>query len=189
MEETNKHRSNRYPPNANGSRRGDVFFFHDGGVAPETIVRRAAVWRLHHQFGWPRDHLVIESPDMSDAFKDDGRPFPRQAVDILLLEKPCPRLPSKMTKSAARSCVVVEAKADTRALDLLIDEMRACQGESHGQHNKCEALNVFQPRFFLGVAAGEDWRLFPVVTRGGRKVLGKKPLPLNRLQYKPSGCG
>jgi hypothetical protein len=186
VEETNKHRSNRYPPNADGTRRGDVFFFHDGGVAPETLVRRAAVWRLHDEFGWPREHLVIESPDISDASKDDGRRFPRQAVDILLLEKPCSKLPSKMTKSAARACVVVEAKADKRELDKLIDEMRACQAGSHKQHNKCEALRVFQPELFLGVAAGEDWRLFPVIRRDGRVRLGKEPLPnLDRLYFRP----
>ena len=73
--------------------------------------------------------------------------------------EPCAPLTSNMTIAATRSRVGVEAKADERLLDGLFAKMGACQGEVHAEHNKCRAMEVFRPRLFLGVAAGEDWRL------------------------------
>jgi hypothetical protein len=76
--------------------------------------------------------------------------------------------------------VVVEAKFRPKGasgLERLIRKMRSCGGTAHAEHRKCEALQVVRPDFFLGVAASETWRLFPVIhDRNGRLVLGD-PLP------------
>ena len=128
VEDDNKHRSDRTPPNADGAPWGNTFFERTGGhcsLRLETIVDQAAMWRLHDGFGWPRDHLVAESPDVVD---DDQTPLlPREALDILLLENACPQLRSKMTLTAARSRVGVEAKADIAGFDRLLERMRECQ--------------------------------------------------------------
>jgi hypothetical protein len=183
IDDANKHRSDRYPPNASGSPRGNVFFEKAGETCSlrlETIVHQAATWRLHTEFGWPRDHLVIESPDVAE---EDGKPLlRREALDILVLEDPCPELPSRMTLEAARSRVGVEAKADERGLARLIERIRECQqgrispdDPRHADdHKKCNAIHVLRPRFFLGVAAAETWRVFDVIDRDGRASLGEE---------------
>src|SRR5262249_46794016 len=117
----------------------------------------------------------------------------KHALDILLLEAPCGELAAKMTVTGARPRVAVEAKADASLLGKLIDEMRTCLDADapgdHTEHNKCRAIAELQPKFFLGVAAGEPWRLFTVVDRDGRAVLGDE-LPdldgLNFLSTKPA---
>ena len=43
-------------------------------------------------------------------------------------------------------------------------------------------MEVFRPRLFLGVAAGEDWRLFDVEEGEGRVVLGE-PRDLDWLHF------
>jgi hypothetical protein len=175
VEDDNKDRCDRCPPNVGGAPRGGVFFERSGDYCTlrlETIVHQAATWRLRSEFGWPRDHLVVESPDVVDAH---GRKVAnREWADILALETPCPRLPSKMTVEAARSRVVVEAKADTLFLDRLFAKLHACEGDEHAEHNKCLAMTLFSARLFLGVAAGEDWRLFLVEERDGRAILGEQ---------------
>jgi len=128
---------------------------------------------------------VVESPDVFDASGDVLR---REALDILALEKPCERLPSKMQLTAARPRVGVEAKATSDQLEHLLQGMRRCEGDlgrghTKSDHSKCRAIEVLQPRFFLGVAAGETWRLLPVVERNGRSVLGGELPGLDDLHF------
>lgn len=96
-----------------------------------------------------------------------------------------------MPIAAARPRVGVEAKADAKLLDKLLDGMRACQasGTPHGasDHKKCLAISELQPRLFLGVAAGETWRLFTVVQRDGRAVLGDELPDLDGLHFSATG--
>jgi hypothetical protein len=87
-----------------------------------------------------------------------------------------------MEIAAARPRVGVEAKATSRSLDKLRREMEDCRGMTHGEHRKCLGLEVFRPRLFLGVAAHEDWRLFPVEQSAGR-VVWEKQLPDPDLLY------
>ena len=120
VEDDNKHLSDRIPPNAGGAPRGNVFFEKPGEYGTlrlETIIHQAATWRLHNEFGWPRAHLVVESPDLVDV--QGGLLLRREALDVLLLEEPCVQLPSKVSATAARSRVGVEVKADAAALDRL----------------------------------------------------------------------
>jgi hypothetical protein len=183
VDDDRKLRSDRYLPNAGGAPRGGLFFEEFGRLRLETIVHMAAIARLRDEFGWPRSHLIVESPDVVD---EDGRNvLRREALDILLLEKPCAELPSKMPIAAARSRVGVEAKADKRRLDKLVEQMRACEAAVHAEHNKCRALQIFRPQLFLGVAAAETWRLFRVAERDGRAVLGDELPDLDRLYFKP----
>jgi hypothetical protein len=88
-----------------------------------------------------------------------------------------------------RPRVCVEAKADARLLGKLIDEMRACHAANgalaHQEHPKCRATEVLRPRFFLGVAAGDTWRLFNVTERDGRAALGDELFDLGRLEFRP----
>jgi hypothetical protein len=184
VEDDNRHRSDRYPPNAGGGPRRNVFFEEGATLRLETIVHQAATWRLNKGFGWPRSHLVIESPDVVD---EDGPVLTREALDILALKEPCVDLPSKMTVATARLRVAVEAKATGVGLDRLLKGMRACQGRgmrghTGSNHKKCLGIEVFGPQLFLGVAAGDDWRLCCVDTGDGRAVLGK-PCDLACLRF------
>jgi hypothetical protein len=77
-----------------------------------------------------------------------------------------------------------DVKADEKLLDSLFREIRACQAGKHGEHHKCEAIEVLRPRFFLGVAAGESWRLFSVGVRDGRAVLADELSDLRELSFK-----
>jgi len=193
VEDNNKHPSARIPPNAGGLPRGNVFFEKPGDYGAlrlETIVHQAATWRLHSEFGWPLSHLIVESPDITD---EHWSPLlRREALDVLLLETACPQLPSKMTIRAARSRVGVEVKADETSLARLLHAMRACQEglvsaddpRHRIDHKKCNALDVLQPRFFLGVAADETWRLFPVLDRGQRAVFGDELPRLDDIRFK-----
>ena len=177
VEDNNNVPSDRCPPNADGTLRRGAFFEKYGSVCIlrlETIVHTAATWRLHDEFGWPIEHLIVESPDVVD--KDGHKVILREALDILALDRPCPQPPSKMTVAAARSRVAVEAKADEKLLNNLLHGMQACQGQSEGQHKdtdhkKCRGLQVFRPRLLLGVAAGETCRLFSVKESHGRTLL------------------
>lgn len=173
-------RSDRHPPLSNGGLRSFHFFEAPGRLRLETIVHVAAMARLRDEFGWPREHLIFESPDVVD--EGGNLILGGSALDVLALEKPYVPLPSKMTVAATRTRVAVEAKADERLLDGLFAKMGACKGEVHAEHNKCRAMEVFHPRLFLGVAAGEDWRLFDVEERQGRVVLGE-PRGLDWLHF------
>ena len=77
-----------------------------------------------------------------------------------------------MALETAGARVGVETKATARLLDRLLAGMRACQtdGTSHSRtdHVKCRAIAELRPRLFLGVRAGNTWRLFTVADRGGR---------------------
>jgi hypothetical protein len=177
-------RSDRHPPRADGAPRGFFFFEEPGRVRLETIVQMGAMPRLQNDFGWPREHMIFESPDL---LKDGRVVLGFGALDILLLEAPCKELAAKMTITAARSHVGVEAKANVKLLGKLVDEMRACQTASvprvHSQHKKCLAIAELRPRLFLGVAAAETWRLFTVVEREGRAVLGDELPDLDDLHF------
>lgn len=189
VEDNNKHLSVRHPPNVGGAPKGNVFFEKSlsgnwCALRLETIIHQGATWRLHDEFRWPLSHLIVESPDVFDAGRDVLR---REALDILALEKPCEELPSKMKLAAVRPRVGVEAKATGDQLDHLLQGMQRCHGESgrghsKSDHSKCLAIEVLQPRFFLGVAAGATWRLLPVVEREGRAVLGDE-LRLDDLYF------
>lgn len=70
-----------------------------------------------------------------------------------------------------------------------LDGMRAChaEGAAHGRsdHVKCSAIAELRPDLFLGVAAGETWRLFTVVEENGRAVLGDELPDLDGLHFLP----
>jgi len=179
-----KERSDRYPRLTDGSPRGYLFFESPGRLRLETIVHWAALARLRNEFGWPREHLVCESPSLLE----NGREVLRyEALDILLLEEPCPEPAAKMPLAAARSRVGIEAKANAKVLDKLLRGMRACQANStpHSvtDHVKCSAIAVLHPRLFLGVAAVETWRLFTVVECEGRPVLGDELADLDVVRF------
>jgi hypothetical protein len=189
VQDNNKVRSDRCPAVGKGRPRGYVFFENSGrsmgGLRLETIVHMAAIARLRDEFGWPREHLVCESPSLVE----DAREVLRyDALDILLLEEPCAELEGTMTVTAARSRVAIEAKATAKMLDKLLQGMRACQthGASHGRsdHVKCSAIAVIRPRLFVGVTAG-TWRLFTVVERDGQAVLGDELANLDHLYREP----
>lgn len=185
VDDERKMRSNRFPPKRDGSPRGYNFFEHPGRLRLETIVHFAAAARLRDEFGWPDDHLVLESPTLVE---DDGTKVLHQdAVDILLLEKPRPQLSAQMRLDEARSRVVVETKATGRLLQHLLREMRGCRATGHPEHDKCVALQVLRPRFFLAVAASETWRLFTVVDREGRAVLGEELRDLEYVRFRLDG--
>jgi hypothetical protein len=187
VQDDNKVLSDRCPALGKGGPRGYVFFENSGhsmgGLRLETIVHMAAMARLRDEFGWPREHLVGESPSLVE----DGRVVLRyDALDILLLEEPCAEPQGKMAMTAAQSRVASEATATATMLDKLLQGMRACQthGVPHGRsdHVKCSAIAVIRPRFFLGVAAG-TWRLFTVVERDGQAVLGDELASLDDLYF------
>jgi len=191
VEDDNKHRSHRYPPTKSGEQRGSVFFEKSGekcSLRLETIVHQAAAWRLHSEFGWPLDYLVVESPDIVAG--DQNPPLRREALDILVLESACGELHSEMTLAAARSRIGVEAKADRKELARLIEKMRDCQKNRldpddprHADdHKKCNGIDVLRPSFFVGIAAGETWRVFPVVERGGHAVFDNE-VSVDRLSW------
>lgn len=47
----------------------------------------AATARLHKELGWPREQLIVESPDLTG---EGGRSvLRREALDILTLQAPC----------------------------------------------------------------------------------------------------
>ncbi len=189
IHDNNKPQSDRYPAVARGDPRGYVFFEKAepsmGGLRLETIVHWSTMARLRDEFRWPREHLVCESPSLVAG----GREVLHQdALDILLLEDPCPALAATMTVTAMRSRVGIEAKASAKMLDKLLEGMRACQTintpHSSSDHAKCSALAELQPQLFLGVAAG-TWRLFTVIERDGRAVLGDELNSLDRLHFVP----
>src|SRR5438128_1134299 len=62
VDDDRKLRSDRFPPGADGAPRGFLFFEEPGRLRLETIVHVAAMARLHDEFGWPREHLIFESP-------------------------------------------------------------------------------------------------------------------------------
>ena len=158
-----------------------------GGLRLETIVHYSAMARLQHEFGWPREHLVCESPSL---VVDGHEVLHQDALDILLLEEPCSALTATMPVAVARSRVGIEAKATAKLLDKLLDGMRACEmfGRPHDKtdHKKCLAIAELRPHLFLGVAAGETWRLFTVVERNGRAVLGKELPGLDKTSLRVS---
>ena len=156
---------------SDGSPRGYLFFEEPGRLRLETIVGWAAIARLRYEFGWPREHLVSESPTLLE----DGHEVLRyEALDTLLLEEPCAELAAKMPLAAARSRVGVEARAAAKMLDKLLAGMRACHadGAPHikSDHVKCTAIAVLRPRLFLGVAAAETWRLFTARTQWASRL-------------------
>jgi hypothetical protein len=183
VDDDRKERSDRYPRLNDGSMRGYHFFEAPGRLRLETIVQWAAMSRLRDEFGWPREHIVCESPDIVR----DGRVVLRyEALDILLLEEPCSEPPAKMSIATARSRVGIEVKATPKLLGKLIDTMRRCQAASaplaHANHNNCRAIAELRPPLFLGVAAN-TWRLFAVVERNGQAVLGDELPDLDRLSF------
>jgi hypothetical protein len=191
IQDDNKHVSDRYPPNASGAPRGNVFFEKSGdkcSLRLETIVHQAATWRLHGEFDWPLSRLIVESPDV---VKDGRVVLRREALDILALEAPSPKLPPIMSLAAARPHVGVEAKATTNDLKKLLDNMHACQQgrispddpRHRHDHKKCVALDLLRPKLFLGVAAAETWRLFPVVPHEDRAVFGEELPTLDALHF------
>ena len=148
-------------------------------------MHMAAIARLREEFGWPREHLVCESPT---AVNDDGSSvLSGGALDILLLEEPCLQLDPKMIVGAAPSRVGIEVKADRSRLNRLLEEMRTCQagppGCDHQEHKKCQAVEVFRPRRFVGVAAGEIWRVFNVASHQGRLVVAEELPDLRDLRF------
>jgi hypothetical protein len=184
VDEDRHERSDRYPRLADGRVRGYNFFESPGRLRLETLVHWAAAARLRDEFRWPREHLVLESP----AITNDGLVVLKQdALDILLLEQPCAEPPAKMSLETAGTRVAVEAKAKPMMLARLLEGMRACQtdGTPHGKsdHVKCAAIAELRPRLFLGVSAGGTWRLFTVVDREGRAVLGGELPDLDRLRF------
>jgi hypothetical protein len=181
VDEERKMRSGRFPPKRDGSPRGYNLFEHPGRLRLETIVHFAAAARLRDEFEWPEEHLVFESPTVVD--RGGNKILHQDALDILLLERPCPQLSSRMCLDEARSRVVVETKATAKLVQHLLREMRACQGVGHPEHEKCVALQVLRPRFFLAVAASETWRLFTVADRNDRVVLGEELPALEALQF------
>jgi hypothetical protein len=188
VEDNNKCRSDRCPPLIRGEPRGYVFFEKSGaamgGIRLETIVQWAAMVRLGDEFGWPRHHLVCESPDLVE---DKRKLLHHDAADILLLNDPRPTLRASMTLFELRSRAVVEVKATAPMLDGLLEEMRSCRDHatSHGpEHAKCEAIAVIEPELFVGIAANETWRLFTVEHRDGRAVLGDELADLGRLAFR-----
>lgn len=181
VDDERKMRSDRFPPRSDGSPRGYHFFEAPGRLRLETIVHIAAAARLRDRFGWPREHLVFESPDVVDG--GGTRLLHQDALDILVLEEACPELSAKMPLWATRSCVAVETKATPKLLERMLREMHACQAASHKEHEKCLALQVIRPRLFLAVAAMETWRLWTVVDRGGRAVLGDELPDLESLHF------
>jgi hypothetical protein len=184
IDDDRKARSDRYPRLTDGSPRGYLFFEEPGRLRLETLVGWAAMARLHHEFGWPREHLIAESPRF---VSQDCTVLQQDAVDTLLLEEPClePRATMPLETTATR--VGVEAKATATLLDSLLSGMRACQedGVPHPRtdHVKCCAIAKLRPRLFLGVAAGNHWRLFRVVDRNGRAVLGEELADLDELNF------
>jgi hypothetical protein len=175
-------RSSRYPPTVAGRARGYRFFFYTGKPWGEGIVQWATVAKLHHELGWPCDHIVVESPRIVGV---ESTPLLHQdAFDVLLLEEPCAKLPAVMSLSMAATRVAVEIKEKASELDRLIDEIRACQAGSPASHRKsknhmtCRGLAALQPSRFLGVAGDRVWRLFRVDDEG----LGPK-LPPNDLSF------
>lgn len=184
IDDERKLRSDRYPPIADGTPRSFHFFEEPGRLRLETIVHVAAMARLHVDFGWPREHLVFESPTVT---KNETDVLTDGALDILLLDAPCTDLAAKMTLTAAMPRVGVEAKARAQVLGKLLGGMRACQasGAPHGAsgHKKCLAIAELRPRLFLGVAAGEIWRLFTVFERDGRGALGEELPDLDGLHF------
>jgi hypothetical protein len=188
VDDDRRERSDRYPPLSDGSPRGSLFFEQPGRLRLETIVGWAAIARLRYEFGWPREHLVSESPTL---LEDGHKVLRYEALDTLLLEEPCAELAAKMPLSAARSRVGVEAKATAAMLDKMLAGMLACHAEgaphSEPDHVKCSAIAVLRPRLFLGVAAAETWRLFTVVERHGRAVLGDELSDLDALRFSATG--
>ena len=184
VDDDRRERSDRYPRLGDGGPRGYLFFDERRRLAPETIVGWAAIARLRYEFGWPRQHLVVESPTL---LEDGHKVLGDGALDTLLLEEPCAELGAKMPLSAARSRVGVEAKETAKKLDQLLAGMRACHadGAPHGKSNhvKCSAIDVLRPPLFLGVAAAETWRLFTVVEHRGRAVLGDELPDLDGLYF------
>lgn len=116
----------RTPPNASGAPKRYRFFEEGGGVRLETIVEMAALSRLRHEFGWPRAHLIVESPDV--LVSESGGMFGRDALDIIALEQPCEVLTARMTVAAARARVAGEVKAIATQLDGLLRGCRAARG-------------------------------------------------------------
>lgn len=186
VDDEGKERSDRCPRLGNESPRGYNFFEAPGRLRLETVVQWAALSRLRYEFGWPREHLVCESPDLVEGGQ---RLLRYEALDILLLEEPCPIPTAKMSREAVRSRVAVEAKDTAEKLDRMLANIRACQKggmlRSHPptEHKKCLAIEVLRPRFFLGVAAGETWRLFSVQEVSGHAALGEELADLDALHF------
>lgn len=178
----NKLESDRYPAIGSGRSRGYVFFEksgpHMGGIRLETIVQWAAIAKLCSEFGWPRDHIVCESPTV---VRDGHDVLDYDALDILALEAPSIPLTAKMAAAALPTQVAIEAKATPKMLNHLIAGMLACHADAtphdRTDHVKCNAVDVLRPRFFLGVAARETWRIFTVGKHDGRHTLGEELTP------------
>jgi hypothetical protein len=159
-------------------------------VRLETIVHWGAFVRLETEFGWPREHLICESPTVVE----DGRELlNHDALDLIMLEHACQTPTGKMSPDQLRSRVVGDAKAHPKELESLIREMRECRAGGgsieHQEHAKCRGLAVLRPPLFLGVAADQTWRLFTVEVEDGRSVLGDELPDLDRLHYPSAGKG
>jgi hypothetical protein len=143
--------------------------------------------RLRDEFGWPHEHLIFESPTL---VRNGTVVLGTSGLDILLLESPRTEPAAKMTIDEARSRLAVEVKADAKLLGKLLDRMRARQAADaaipHTNHASCLAIAELRPPLFLAVAANETWRLFNVVERDGRAVLGDELPDLDRLQFSSS---
>ena len=186
IDDSRQMRSDRRPPKKGGQPALFNFFEDPGTCRLETIAHMAAMARFRDKFGWPREHLIFESAPLFDDQGDELLTV--SALDVLLLDEPC-RQPSATMNPTTMSCRVgVEVKQTSRYLDSLIRGMRGCKGSpdrghSRSEHKKCQALDLLHPRFFLGIAAGEDWRLFKVQECDGRAVLGEQLPDLDLLYF------
>jgi hypothetical protein len=185
IDDQRKVRSDRIPPNADGRPRGANFFEDPGRLRLETIVHIAAVERLRSEFGWPREHIIVEAPDVSAS--DRGGDVSRETLDILLTREPLESLPSVAPRGQIVAPVGIEAKADRGLLAKLVEGMRACsesgpdRAPKH-EHRKCEGLEAFECDYFLGVAAG-TWWLYDVADKGSRRALGDRVSRLDLLHF------
>jgi hypothetical protein len=186
VDDQNRVLSDRYPPRSDGTPRVYRFFEQPGRLRLETVIDMAAGARLRDEFGWPREHMIFESPRVLD---ESGQPLlSGEALDLLLLEEPCAQLKAEMTVPTTQFRIGGEAKADKKLLDKLLQAMQVCHGAGHREHNKCRAIKVFRPRMFLAFAAAETWRLFDVVqAEDGYAVLGSETSDFRRLHFERRG--
>ena len=66
-------RSDRFRLRRDGSPRGYLLFEEPRRLRLETIVHIVAAARLRDELGWPRNHVVFESPDVVED--DEGGHF------------------------------------------------------------------------------------------------------------------
>jgi hypothetical protein len=182
-----KLRSDRYPLLKGGEDRGYVLPSSNPTHDQETVVHWSAIGRLHHQFNWPREYIICESPRVE---KDGETVIKQDAVDILLLDQPRKTCAWKVQASDLRPLVVAEVKRNSALVDDLIEKMRTCWPDSyrpHDEHNKCLAIDALRPRYFLAIGAAETWRLFDIKKADGHLILGNELSPdLSALYFRPT---